>query len=327
MTWLVTGGAGYIGQHVVRALLADGHAVTVLDNLSTGVARALPPAAALVVGDVCDPRDLDRALGFADMEGVVHLAALKSARGSLDEPLAYYRTNTGGTVELLEAMLRHAVRSLVFSSSCSVYGASGGLEPIDEAYPTVPVSPYGRSKLAAENVISDATAAYGLTAVALRYFNVAGSGSPDLGDRSDHNLIPQVVRAATNGTAPIIYGDTHGTPDGTCVRDYIDVRDLADAHVLAANLATQCGQGFDVFNVGTGEGHSVLQVIKAIGAAAGVSLKPCVESSRAGDPPSAVADGTRFGNTTGWKPNHGLADIAVSSWESRESTLQTTGGD
>jgi UDP-glucose 4-epimerase len=323
MTWLVTGGAGYIGQHVVRAMLADGHQVVVLDDLSTGHAELLPDGVTLVQGDVCSLDELDVALAADEFRGVMHLAGLKAADESVLVPLDYYRTNVAGTVALLTAMLRHGVWSIVFSSSCSVYGNVGDSQPVDEHHDTEPVSPYGRSKLMAEQVIGDAANAYGLSAISLRYFNVAGAGSPELGDRGAGNLIPLATRAIVKDQPPVVFGDDYPTSDGTCVRDYIDVRDLADAHVLAARQVSKRGhsrRGHPVYNLGTGKGSSVLEVIRSLAAAAGVHVEPEMAPRRPGDPAVIFANPAAVLEDLGWRARYTLHETLASAWDARGVT-------
>ena len=320
MTWLVTGGAGYIGQHVVRAMLADGHRLVVLDDLSTGDADLLPNGVPLVQGDVCREDDLDKAFEADDIRGVMHLAGLKAADESVLAPLDYYRTNVTGTVALLSAMLRHGARAMVFSSSCSVYGNVSDSRPVDERHSTEPVSPYGRSKLMAEEAIADAAAAYGLRAICLRYFNVAGAGSPELGDRGAGNLIPLAIRAIVGGEAPVVFGDDYPTPDGTCIRDYIDVRDLADAHAVAARSVVTSGRGQEgcsIYNLGTGTGSSVLDVIHSLASAAGVHVQPDVAPRRPGDPAAIFANPAAVFEELGWQASHTLDETLASAWNAR----------
>lgn len=304
-------------------MLADGHRVVVLDDLSTGHAELLPDDVTLVQGDVCSPSELDAALAADEFLGVMHLAGLKAADESVLVPLDYYRTNVTGTVSLLAAMLRHRIRSIVFSSSCSVYGDVGDSRPVDEYHDTEPVSPYGRSKLMAEQVIADTANAYGLSAISLRYFNVAGAGSPDLGDHGAGNLIPLATRAIANNQPPVVFGDDYPTPDGTCVRDYIDVRDLADAHLAAARQVSKRAhswKGHTVFNLGTGKGSSVLEVVRSLAAAAGVHVEPQIAPRRPGDPAAVFANPAAVLEGLGWRSTYTLDETLASAWDARVLT-------
>lgn len=309
---LVTGGAGYIGQHVVRALLDVGDRVVVLDDVSSGAGELLPDGVPLVVGSVDDPAALDEAFGHG-VSGVVHLAALKSVEESVAHPLDYYRVNVEGTRYLLEAMARHRVRQLVYSSSAAVYGDVAGGTLIDEDAPTIPVNPYGETKLIGEWLVRDAARASDLSWVALRYFNVAGAGPPELADRGVSNLVPAVIREAAQGRPPVVFGNDYPTPDGTCVRDYVHVVDLAEAH-LAALSWVELGDAAGVYNVGTGRGASVLEVVASLSSAMGREVVPAIGPRRAGDPASVVADTRRISQDLGWRARFGIDEIVTSAW-------------
>ncbi|TQF73952.1 UDP-glucose 4-epimerase GalE [Rhodococcus spelaei] len=318
MILLVTGGAGYIGTHVVRALLRDGHRVAVIDDLSTGNPDLLPAEAPLQVGSVLDTDFLAGVMLEYGTQGVVHLAGRKAVDESIAQPLLYYRQNVLGVHSLLTAMVRVGVPRIVFSSSAAVYGTpSTGL--VTEESRTVPETPYGWSKLMCERMIRDTARAERLSWSALRYFNVAGAAEPRLADRGIHNLIPRVLRAVSSGTRPQIYGDTYPTPDGTCIRDYIHVADLAAAHaVVVRRMCTT-----DVaatYNVGTGCGASVVQIMHAVRRATGVDFEWEFTAARPGDPARVVADARLIRASLGWCPIHDLDDIVRSAWAGWSAT-------
>ncbi|HEX6328393.1 MAG TPA: NAD-dependent epimerase/dehydratase family protein, partial [Jiangellaceae bacterium] len=232
MSWLVTGGAGYIGAHVVKALVDAGHDVVVLDDLSTGQPSRLPPDLPFVQGSLLDAEFRSRIFDTHEITGVVHLAAKKRVDESVEKPSLYYHENVEGLRLLLDSCVAANVPSFLFSSSAAVYGETAVL-PITENTPCEPVSPYGQTKLAGEWLTHAVGAAAGMHTVALRYFNVAGAGRPELADRTGMNLVPMLLRAIAGGTSPEIFGSDYPTPDGTCVRDYIHVVDVAEAHVAA----------------------------------------------------------------------------------------------
>ena len=303
MRVLVTGGAGYIGSHMVKLLVDTGAEVTVLDDLSTGHAEAVRKAD-FVRGDIADvpaTRDLLKKRGI---EAVVHFAASSLVGESMTDPLKYYRRNVGGTVALVEAMRQAKVMRLVFSSTAAVYGDPVRL-PIDEGHPTQPVNPYGSSKLAIERMLAECSTAYGLGAVTLRYFNAAGADpSGELGERHDPetHLIPLVLQAASGRRASIsIFGNDWPTRDGTCVRDYIHVSDLCVAHLQALAWLEKGGR-YEVFNLGNGDGATVLEVIEAAKRVTAKHLTVNVVGRRAGDPPSLVADASKARRVLGWQP-------------------------
>jgi UDP-glucose 4-epimerase len=316
-TWLVTGGAGYIGAHVVRSLLASGREVVVYDDLSTGLLSRVPTTVPVVEADVSDRAELQSALAAFAVDGVVHLAAKKAAGESVDLPLLYYRENVGGMLALLEAMQAAGTRRLVYSSSAAVYG-DPDRNPVDEDAALRPESPYGETKVVGEWLCRDAGIAWDLSWSALRYFNVAGAGSDELGDTSVNNLIPMVFDALAAGRRPCIFGDDYPTPDGTCVRDYIHVVDLAEAHVAAA-AACERGQRRDVLNVGRGQGSSVREVMDEIGRVLGRDLDPEVGPRRPGDPPSSFAATQRIERELGWRASRDLAQMVASAWSARRS--------
>jgi UDP-glucose 4-epimerase len=312
-TWLVTGGAGYIGSHVALCLREHGHDVVVLDDLSTGL-RHRAGDAPLVVGDIADRALVARTLREHGAEGVVHLAAAKVVEDSVHDPLGYYRRNVASTTELLAGMADAGVDRIVYSSSAAVYGDTGD-EPVAEDAPTAPANPYGETKLIGEWLVRDQARAIGLRYVALRYFNVAGTSAPELAETKAANLIPLVLEAVRRGDAPLIFGDDYPTPDGTCVRDYVHVADLAAAHVEAVAATAEPGAA-ETFNVGNGVGHSVREVVDVAAEVSGVDLTPRFAARRPGDPASVVADTTRITSRTTWRPRHDLREMVRSAWES-----------
>jgi UDP-glucose 4-epimerase len=247
--------------------------------------------------------------------GVVHLAAKKSPTESMTDPLLYARENVGGVVSLVEALRATSGTRVVFSSSCSVYGTPD-LDVVDEDSPTVPQSPYGESKLYGERVLDASAAAYGLGVVNLRYFNVVGAAAPPLRDTGAHNLVPLVFRALARGERPLVFGDDYPTPDGTCIRDYVDVRDLADAHVRAAG-ALEEDLRTATYNVGRGEGSSVLEVLDVVGAVTGRPLEHEVADRRPGDPARIVGRVDRIARELGWTARYDLTDMVAGAWQHR----------
>ncbi|MDB1087258.1 UDP-glucose 4-epimerase GalE [Streptomyces sp. ACA25] len=309
-TYLVTGGAGYVGGVVAARLLAAGHAVTVLDDLSTGFREGVPAGAEFIEGRVQDAAKwLDRSF-----DAVLHFAAFSQVGESVADPEKYWRNNVGGSVELLRAMRQAGVRTLVFSSTAAVYGEPA-VTPITEDAPTAPTNPYGASKLAVDHMIAGECAAHGLAAVSLRYFNVAGAHGAQ-GERHDPetHLIPLVLRTALGERAHLsVFGEDYPTPDGTCVRDYIHVDDLADAHLLALGAAA-AGEHL-VCNLGNGNGFSVREVIGTAREVTGRPIPEVVAERRAGDPAVLVASAERARQRLGWQPTRpALADIIADAW-------------
>ncbi|MEU9883389.1 UDP-glucose 4-epimerase GalE [Streptomyces phaeochromogenes] len=314
MTWLITGGAGYIGAHVVRAMTEAGERAVVYDDLSTGIAERVPDGVPLVVGSTLDGERVARALNDHAVTGVVHLAAKKQVGESVDLPLHYYRENVEGLRVLLQAVTAAAVPSFVFSSSAAVYGMPD-VNLVTEETPCVPMSPYGETKLAGEWLVRATGRAHGLSTASLRYFNVAGAAAPELADTGVFNLIPMVFEKLTEGVPPRVFGDDYPTPDGTCVRDYIHVADLAEAHVAAARrLAAAPGTDLTL-NIGRGEGVSVREMIDRINEVTGHTLAPTVTPRRPGDPPRVVASADRIAAELAWKAKYDVHDMITSAWE------------
>ncbi|WP_181804354.1 UDP-glucose 4-epimerase GalE [Streptomyces shenzhenensis] len=314
MTWLITGGAGYIGAHVVRAMTEAGERTVVFDDLSTGIAERLPEDVPLVTGSTLDGEKVARVLAEHEVTGVVHLAAKKQVGESVERPLHYYHENVEGLRVLLQAVTEARVASFVFSSSAAVYGMPD-VDLVTEETPCVPMSPYGETKLAGEWLVRATGRATGLATASLRYFNVAGAARPELADVGVYNLVPMVFEKLTENAPPRIFGDDYATPDGTCIRDYIHVVDLAEAHVAAAR-ALQAGPGRELtLNIGRGEGVSVREMIDIINAVTGYDLPPTVAPRRPGDPASVVASADRIATELGWKAGHDVRDMIASAWE------------
>jgi UDP-glucose 4-epimerase len=315
MRILVTGGAGYVGSITVRRLLQAGHEVMVYDNLSRGHAEAVPPET-LVVGELEDEEHLVSLLGERQIDAVMHFAALALVGESVQHPERYYRNNVVGSFHLLEAMRRTGVDRLVFSSTTATYGTPETM-PIPETTPQNPINPYGFSKLAVERMLADYAAAHGLAYAALRYFNAAGAAADGtLGE--DHtpesHLIPLVLQVALGQRPEIqILGNDYPTPDGTCIRDYVHVEDLADAH-LAALDRLQPGKGIQV-NLGTGRGYSVQEVLDACRKVTGHPIPARIAPRRPGDPPILIADSRKAAEVLGWKPRYQtIESIVETAW-------------
>jgi UDP-glucose 4-epimerase len=311
---LVCGGAGYIGSHMARWLALRGSKVTVLDNLSTGHREAVQWGE-LIEADVLDPSSLERAFNGRRFDAVMHFCARSLVGESVAEPYAYYANNVTGTLNLLDAMRRHGVARLVFSSTAAVFGQPVA-DRIDEDHPRQPINPYGASKLMVERILADAASAYGLRSVALRYFNAAGaSADASIGEshQPETHLIPNVLRAAL-GTGPAlkVFGDDYPTPDGTCVRDYVHVDDLAQAHELALAYL-DANPGAHAFNLGNGQGFSVREVIAAAAAVSGRPIAHAIEPRRPGDPSVLVASSAKARGQLGWKPVHTRLEPIIES--------------
>ena len=313
MTWLLTGGAGYIGAHVARALLAAGRDVVVLDDLSTGVRAKVPHGVPLVEANVLDTATVTAALRDHGCTGVIHLAAKKAVAESVDRPLHYWEQNVEGLRSLLAAAVDAGVESVVLSSSAACYGEPD-VDLVTEDAPARPLSPYGTTNLAGEWLLAEVAAAHGLRHTSLRYFNVAGAGAPELGDTGVFNLVPMVFRRVTRNEPPLVFGGDYPTPDGTCVRDFIHVEDLARAHVAAA-AALEQGDLPPVLNVSTGTGASVREVVDTIRHVTGIDLEPEVVDRRPGDPPRIVGSADLIRDTVGWEAQRDLHDMVASAWE------------
>ncbi|MFI1395617.1 UDP-glucose 4-epimerase GalE [Streptomyces sp. NPDC020681] len=315
MTWLITGGAGYIGAHVALAMREAGEKVVVLDDVSSGVAERLPEEIPLVRGAVLDRELLDRTLAEHDVTGVVHLAAKKQVGQSVEEPLLYYRQNLHGLTVLLEAVVEAGVQRFLFSSSAAVYGVPD-LEMIPETAPCVPINPYGETKLAGEWLVRATGRAHGMSTACLRYFNVAGAARPELADTGVFNIIPMFFDRITRGEAPRIFGADYPTQDGTCVRDYIHVADLADAHLtVARRLADQDGAGDLTVNIGRGVGVSVRELSDLVAEITGYDEQPVIEPRRPGDAAKAVASVDLIAKELGWTASRGVREMVESAWD------------
>jgi UDP-glucose 4-epimerase len=315
MRILVTGGAGYIGSHAVRLFLARGHDVWVYDSLVFGH-RAAVPDERLIVADLAEPQRLDHVLVERRVEAVVHFAAFAFVGESVQQPAKYYQNNLVNALNLLEAARRHKVGRFVFSSTCATYGVPEKV-PITEDTPQRPINPYGQTKLAFERALADYAAAYGLGYAALRYFNAAGA-SPDGTIGEDHepetHLIPLALQAIQGVRPPLtVFGTDYPTPDGTCIRDYVHVDDLAEAHLLALEKI-EAGQGL-CLNLGTGRGHSVREVVRACEEVTGKPVPPREGPRRPGDPPALVAAADRANEVLGWRPRYtDLRAVVETAW-------------
>ena len=312
MKILVTGGAGYIGSHMVKLLAGAGAEISVIDDLSTGHADAVR-GAHFVQGDIADIPNTANLLKKRGIEAVVHFAAASQVAESVANPAKYQARNVDASLALLEAMRHAGVARIVFSSSASVYGDPQRV-PIDETHPTQPVNPYGATKLAVERKLAECSAAHGLCAVSLRYFNAAGADG-GLGERHEPetHLIPLVLKSALQKTPISVYGTDYPTRDGTCVRDYIHVADLCTAHLLALE---RLHEGYECFNLGNGEGFTVMEVIEAARRATGRRIEIRLSARRPGDPPALVADATKARRVLGWQPQRStLGRIVADAWE------------
>ena len=324
MATLVTGGAGYIGSHTTVALHGAGRDPVILDDFSNASRSVVDPIRSLtrpdlpvVEGDVGDPDVLDAVLGEHRIDSVVHFAARKSVAESMRDPLGYYRSNLGSTISLAAAAAHHGVQRLVFSSSATVYGSTSAL-PVTEASPTVPESPYGETKLMGERILADAAAASPMTAVMLRYFNPVGAhpsgliGEDPSGEPA--NLVPRIMQVATGKRDRLdVFGADYSTIDGTAVRDYVHVMDLAEGHLAALDVDIAPG-GSRVYNLGTGSGTSVLEVLAAAGEAVGRPIPYELAGRRPGDVEASWADCTRAREELGWQARRGLPEMLTDHW-------------
>ena len=320
MTWLITGGAGYIGSHVVAETLKSGRDVVILDDLSTGLETRMPESIPFARVTLTDAQSVLAVFKEHDIHGVLHLAARKQVGESIERPDYYWEENVHGFQNLLDAMSASNVKKLVFSSSAAVYG-----QPeldrdamITESTPCQPINPYGATKLVGEWYAQAKTVSDGMSVAALRYFNVAGAGRPEFGDVFAFNLVPIVFEAITNGRAPKIFGDDYPTADGTCIRDYIHVQDLAEAHVAAMDLVDSRDGIFEAINIGTGRGSSVREVIDMIADVSGIAITPEMIERRIGDPAALVAQVAKARETLKWSSRYDLNDIVTSAWQAWE---------
>jgi UDP-glucose 4-epimerase len=322
MKILVTGGAGYIGSHVVKALGEAGHEIVVFDNLSTGHTWAIL-SGRLCRGDLADRPAILEALAAFRPEAVMHFAASIQVEESVREPLAYYRNNVVNTLNLLEAMREAGVRRFIYSSTAAVYGIPEKI-PVDESTPLHPINPYGASKVMVEQVLADLAAATDFRYVALRYFNVAGAdpeGRIGQSYREATHLITRALKTAKGEYPKLsVYGTDYPTPDGTCVRDYIHVNDLAAAHLLALAHLTETGRT-ETMNCGYGHGYSVREVVDCARKVTGIAFAVEESGRRAGDPPALVADSRRIRELTGWQPRHDDLEFIIRTawaWEKKQ---------
>jgi UDP-glucose 4-epimerase len=316
MSVLVTGGAGYIGSHVARLLTEAGTEVIVVDDLSTGKESRISGLTSyqMDLSDAPAVAGLEKLLKKHNVDSVIHLAALKQVGASVENPEEYFNKNLGGQANLLLAMRSAGVKKLVFSSSAAAYGVPD-VDLVSEDEATSPINPYGQTKLIGEWMAANAETAWGLRHVNLRYFNVAGAGWDDLADTQVLNLIPIVFEAISNKTKPKVYGADYNTPDGSCIRDYVHVLDLAQAHIQALDYLVAPNRQFNTFNVGTGTGSSVLEVIHQIQKTTGLDFEFEVVDRRAGDPARLIADSSRIQNAMGWKAKNTLTEIVESAWK------------
>jgi UDP-glucose-4-epimerase GalE len=309
---LVTGGAGYIGSHAVRALVDRRHTVVVLDDLSAGHSQAIPPGVPMVRARIHDTEAVAEALHAHRIDAVMHFAAWLIVSDSVSDPIAYYQNNVVGSLSLLAAMMRAGVKRLVFSSTCAVYGEPSRV-PIVETLDKRPINAYGETKLAIERALEHVERAHGLHWIALRYFNAAGA-HPDGTIGEDHSpeihVIPRAIQAATGGDPLQVFGQDYPTPDGTCLRDYIHVCDLADAHVLALD-ALAGNTASAAYNVGTGRAHSVKDVIDSVSRVVGAPVRWSAAPRRSGDPAALYASSHRLQEDLGWRPQYTDLDAIV----------------
>ncbi|NEB57255.1 UDP-glucose 4-epimerase GalE [Streptomyces griseus] len=316
MTWLITGGAGYIGSHVVRAMTAAGETVAVYDDLSTGDRERVPDDVPFVHGSTLDAVGLRRAMRDLSVRGVVHLAAKKQVAESVERPLHYYRENVEGLRVLLEAAADSGVGSFLFSSSAAVYGMPD-VALVTEDTPCAPINPYGETKLAGEWLVRSVGRAHGMATASLRYFNVAGAAAPHLADAGVFNLVPMVFEKLSQGAAPVVFGNDYDTADGTCVRDFIHVDDIASAHLAAARALVGRGPGSDLtVNIGRGQGVSVREMIALIGEVTGYgsAAEPVSAPRRPGDPARVVASADLIREELDWSASHDVRQMVESAW-------------
>jgi UDP-glucose 4-epimerase len=315
MSILVTGGAGYIGSHVTRLLRQQGKQVVVVDNLTSGIQTRIE-GVDLVHLDLSSAgavTTLVETIREHGVTSVIHFAAQKQVGVSVAEPEFYFEQNITGMNQLLKAMRQTGVDRLVFSSSAATYGMPE-VTLVTEDTVCAPINPYGETKLIGEWMARDAARSWGLRVANLRYFNVAGTGWPDLADTAVMNLVPLVFEAIAAGKPPKVFGDDYNTPDGSCIRDYVHVLDLAKAHLSALDYLEKDDRRHDVFNVGTGKGSSVFEVLAEIRRVSGINFDIEVAPKRAGDPPALTADVSRINREFGWQAEYGLTEIVESAW-------------
>ncbi len=317
MNWLITGGAGYIGSHVVYETLRSGRDVIVLDDLSSGIKSRLPDGIPFEEVTLTDRDAVFAVFDRHKISGVLHLAAKKQVGESILHPDYYWEENVVGLQNLVDAMAANNVANFVFSSSAAVYGQPDLKfdDLVDEAANCAPINPYGETKLEGENISEKCAANSDFSVAALRYFNVAGAGKPELGDQSIFNLVPIVFETLDRGDRPKVFGNDYPTPDGSCIRDYVHVQDLAEAHVAAMEFVENSGAIFMPINIGTGTGSSVFEVIDKISQVTGSTMEPVSAARRNGDPAALVANVSRAKEMLNWSSKRTLDDIAKSAWE------------
>ncbi|MFT4246187.1 MAG: UDP-glucose 4-epimerase GalE [Micrococcaceae bacterium] len=320
MSTLVTGGAGYIGAHVIDLLHKRNEEVVVVDDLSNGVKEKIGNTK-LYTLDLAEDGAADKLTTIMhdhDVDAVIHFAAKKQVGESVEKPLWYYHQNVTGMVNLLTAMKDEKVKKFVFSSSAATFGVPEA-SVVNEDYPCAPINPYGETKLIGEWMANASAKADNLRVASLRYFNVAGAGSPKLMDTAALNLVPMVFERLEKKEKPIVFGDDYDTPDGTCIRDYVHVVDLADAHLAALDYLDNEKRDYSAFNVGTGSGSSVKEVLDIIKKVTGIDTTPEIVKRRAGDPPQLIADVSRINKTLNWEAKYNLNDIIESTWEAMKA--------
>ena len=314
---LVAGGAGYIGSHMVRALLKAGYQPIIFDNLSTGHREFIPKGVAFVEGDLREPSDIVGVFKKYPIDAVMHFAAYAVVPESVSDPLKYYENNVSACINLLDMMLKHGTKRFIFSSTCAIFGQPKRL-PLNEEEEKKPESPYGRSKLMVEMILEDVAAVHDFSYIALRYFNAAGaSTNTEIGEwrDSETHLIPNILKVAKGQNKElVIFGDDYPTPDGTCTRDYIHVEDLCQAHLLALK-ALEKGMKRNAFNLGTGRGHSVKEVVAMVEKVTGKKVKTKVVERRAGDPAKVIAGSKKAEEILGWKAKMDMEQIIRTAWK------------
>jgi UDP-glucose 4-epimerase len=317
-TWLVTGGAGYIGAHVVKSLLENDFKVVIVDDLSTGLARKVPSNVVFEKIDIAETNKLAQIMKSNKVEGIIHLAAKKAVGESMINPSLYFKENIGGFISLLEAMSQADVKRIVYSSSAAVYGTPTE-NKVTEKSATNPESPYGETKLVGEWLLKADEKARQIQWIALRYFNVVGAANPELGDTGVNNLVPMAFRALSNNQRPQVFGGDYATQDGSCIRDYIHVSDLADSHLIAAQKLLNenyCG----IINIGRGQGFSVKQVMDTISEVLGKNINYEVVDRRPGDPAQTIADVSKAKSDLNWEAKKDLKSMVSSAWQAWQNT-------